>query len=96
MLEALGKIVILTGSQLPLFEARSDGLDNFLSSLLIAADYNIPEVCIFFGSELMRGNRTSKRSTSDFDAFDSPNFPPLATAGIKINGKNIFKNKKIN
>ncbi|CAK9808825.1 unnamed protein product [Anthophora plagiata] len=84
MLESLGKIVILTGSQIPIFDMRTDGLDNFLSSLVIAANYNIPEVCIFFGTNLMRGNRTSKVSSFAFEAFDSPNFPPLAKANINI------------
>lgn len=85
MLEALGKIVILTGSQLSLFDSRSDGLDNFLTSLIIAANYSIPEVCIFFGSRLMRGNRTIKSSVSSFDAFNSPNTTPLLIAGIDLN-----------
>ncbi|XP_076751974.1 L-asparaginase 1 [Xylocopa sonorina] len=84
MLESLGKIVILTGSQVPIFDARSDGLDNFLSSLIIAANYNIPEVCVYFKMNLMRGNRTRKISVNMFEAFDSPNFPPLAKANIKI------------
>ncbi|OAD56837.1 L-asparaginase [Eufriesea mexicana] len=84
MLESLGKIVILTGSQISIFDSRSDGLDNFLSSLIIAANYNIPEVCVYFGTKLMRGNRTCKISTISFDAFDSPNFPTLAKTNIKI------------
>ncbi|XP_034176764.1 L-asparaginase isoform X1 [Osmia lignaria lignaria] len=84
MLESLGKIVILTGSQVPIFDTRSDGLDNFLSSLVIAANYNIPEVCVYFGTNLMRGNRTSKVSASSFDAFHSPNCPSLAKANIKV------------
>ncbi|XP_003705214.2 L-asparaginase 1 isoform X1 [Megachile rotundata] len=84
MLESLGKIVILTGSQVPIFDTRTDGLDNFLSSLVIAANYNIPEVCVFFGTNLMRGNRTCKVSASSFEAFNSPNFPPLAKANIKV------------
>ncbi|XP_076235250.1 L-asparaginase isoform X2 [Calliopsis andreniformis] len=84
MLEALGKIVILTGSQVPIFDTRSDGLDNFLSSLVIAANYNIPEVCVYFGTNLMRGNRTSKISATAFEAFSSPNCAPLAKANIKI------------
>ncbi|XP_014218440.1 L-asparaginase [Copidosoma floridanum] len=84
MLEALGKIVVLTGSQVPIFDTRSDGLDNFVTSLVIAANYNIPEVCIFFGCRLMRGNRTTKSSVTAFDAFHSPNAAPLATAGVKI------------
>ncbi|XP_033323829.2 L-asparaginase isoform X1 [Megalopta genalis] len=84
MLEALGKIVILTGSQVPIFDSRSDGLENFLSSLIIAASYHIPEVCVYFGTKLMRANRTSKISATAFNAFDSPNFPPLAKANSKI------------
>ncbi|XP_018300054.1 L-asparaginase 1 [Mycetomoellerius zeteki] len=84
MLEALGKTVILTGSQVPIFDTRSDGLDNFLASLVIAANYNIPEVCVFFGTNLLRGNRTSKASATSFEAFQSPNFSPLATANVKI------------
>lgn len=93
MLEAQGKTVILTGSQVPIFETRSDGMDNFLASLVIAANYNIPEVCVFFGTKLMRGNRTSKISASSFEAFDSPNFPPLASAHITIdvNYRSIFR-----
>ncbi|XP_015113146.1 uncharacterized protein LOC107038514 [Diachasma alloeum] len=84
MLESLGKPVIITGSQLPIFDTRSDGLQNFLASLIIAGNYSIPEVCVFFGSALMRGNRTSKVSAASFEAFESPNVPNLATAGIKI------------
>lgn len=86
MLQDLDKIVILTGSQVPIFDTRNDGVDNFLTSLVIAANYNIPEVCVYFGTNLMRGNRTSKVSATSFDAFHSPNFPPLATAGINIEG----------
>ncbi|KAG6800991.1 L-asparaginase isoform X1 [Apis mellifera caucasica] len=93
MLESLGKIVILTGSQVPIFDSRSDGLDNFLSSLIIAANHNIPEVCVFFGTNLMRGNRTCKISATSFEAFDSPNFPLLAKANINIevNYRTIFR-----
>lgn len=89
MLESLGKIVILTGSQVPIFDTRSDGLDNFLASLVIAANYSIPEVCVFFGTNLLRGNRTIKMSASSFEAFQSPNVPPLATANINIEGTNV-------
>lgn len=78
--------MIVTGSQLPIFDTRSDGLDNFLTSLVIAATYNIPEVCVFFGTKLLRGNRTTKSSVTAFEAFHSPNASPLAVAGIKIDG----------
>ncbi|KAH0548462.1 L-asparaginase [Cotesia glomerata] len=93
MLEALGKIVVITGSQLPIFDTRSDGLHNFLTSLVIAGTYSIPEVCVFFGSHLMRGNRTSKAAAASFEAFTSPNCTPLAVAGIKIeiNYQSIFR-----
>ncbi|XP_044011544.1 L-asparaginase isoform X2 [Aphidius gifuensis] len=84
MLEALGKTVVITGSQLPIFDTRSDGLNNFLASLIIAGNYNIPEVCVFFGRKLMRGNRATKVASASFEAFDSPNSSPLAVAGIKI------------
>ena len=84
MLESLSKTVILTGSQVPIFDTRNDGMDNLLSSLVIAANYNVPEVCVYFGTNLMRGNRTSKVSTSSFDAFHSPNCLSLAKANIKV------------
>ncbi|XP_064556304.1 L-asparaginase [Drosophila montana] len=85
MLENLGKTVIITGSQLPIFETRTDGKDNFTSALIIAGNYVIPEVCIFFGNKLLRGNRTVKVSSNSLDAFDSPNVPPLAQIGISVN-----------
>lgn len=85
MLENLGKTVIITGSQLPIFETRTDGKDNFTSSLIIAGNYVIPEVCIFFGNKLLRGNRTVKVSSNALDAFNSPNVPPLAKIGINVN-----------
>ncbi|EDW26880.1 GL14545 [Drosophila persimilis] len=85
MLENLGKTVIITGSQIPIFETRTDGKDNFTSALIIAGNYVIPEVCIFFGHKLMRGNRTVKVSSNSLDAFDSPNVPPLARIGIDVN-----------
>ncbi|XP_037812456.1 L-asparaginase [Lucilia sericata] len=84
MLENLGKTVIITGSQIPIFETRTDGKDNFTSALIIAGNYVIPEVCVFFGNKLMRGNRTVKVSSCSLDAFDSPNVPPLARIGINV------------
>ncbi|GFW31725.1 l-asparaginase 1 [Trichonephila clavipes] len=84
MLENLGKTVIITGSQIPLYEARSDGRDNLMNSLIIAGNYCIPEVTILFNNKLFRGNRTSKISTSSLDAFSSPNLPPLVKMGIGI------------
>jgi len=90
MLENLGKPVIVTGSQLPIGKLRTDGKENLLTSIEIAAARNaqgepmVPEVCIFFQSALMRGNRTTKINAEGFNAFRSYNFPPLAKAGIHI------------
>ena len=87
MLENLGKTVIVTGSQIPIFESRSDGRDNFLGAFIMAGLYNIPEVCVFFNNKLYRGNRTTKRSTGSLDAFYSPNSTPLANFGIDVHGE---------
>jgi L-asparaginase len=89
ILENLSKPVIFTGSQLPIGVLRTDGKENLITSIEIAAakknDFPlVPEVCIYFDSKLMRGNRTSKISAEHFDAFNSPNFPPLAEAGLHI------------
>lgn len=84
MLEGLDKPVILTGAQIPLGEIRSDGRDNLINSLLIAAEGRVREVCIFFGGKLLRGNRATKYSADELIAFVSPNFPPLADAGITV------------
>jgi L-asparaginase len=84
MLEGLTKPVIVTGSQIPLAELRSDGQTNLLNALYIAANYPIPEVTLFFNNKLYRGNRVRKVDADGFDAFDSPNFPALLEAGINI------------
>ncbi|WP_133406982.1 asparaginase [Parashewanella tropica] len=84
MFEGLTKPVIVTGSQIPLAQLRSDGQANLLNALYIAANYPIPEVCLFFNNKLFRGNRTTKAHADGFDAFASPNFPVLLEAGIKI------------
>lgn len=84
MLEGLDKTVLVTGSQIPLCKPRNDAQDNLVSSLLLAADHHIPEVGLFFGSRLFRGCRATKVNSSGFHAFDSPNLPPLATAGVQI------------
>ena len=90
MLENLGKPVIITGSQLPIGKLRTDGKENLLTSIEIAAAVDkegkpmVPEVCIFFESQLLRGNRTTKINAEGFNAFRSFNFPPLAHAGIHI------------
>jgi len=84
MLEHCSKPVILTGSQIPLCEIRSDGMDNIITSLLIAASDMVHEVCIYFGNKLLRGNRSIKYSSDGLIAFVSPNYPVLAEAGILI------------
>ncbi len=84
MLENLTKPVILTGSQIPLSEARNDAVDNIVTSLWLCAHRPIPEVCIYLNHRLLRGNRSQKVSAQQFNAFDSPNFPHLATVGINI------------
>jgi L-asparaginase len=101
MLENISKPVILTGSQLPINILRTDGKENLISSIEIAADKidgraAVPEVCIYFEFKLYRGNRTKKQSAENFNAFESPNFPPLAEAGIHIsyNHNSIKKNSK--
>lgn len=95
MLEGLMKPVILTGSQLPIGALRTDGKENLLTAIEIAAAKNddgtpiVPEVCIFFHEKLMRGNRTTKVSAENFDAFKSNNYPLLAHSGIELQ---FFKN----
>ena len=91
MLENLTKPVILTGSQLPIGQLRTDGKENVITSIEIAsAKYQdgkamVPEVCIYFNGHLMRGNRTTKQSADNFNAFESFNYGHLADAGVNIN-----------
>lgn len=90
MLENLEKPVILTGSQLPIGMLRTDGKENLISAIEIAAQSDslgralIPEVCIYFQNELYRGNRTTKYNAENFHAFTSPNYPLLAETGVHI------------
>ena len=90
MLENLNKPVILTGSQLPIGTLRTDGKENLITAIEIAAAKNpdgtaiVPEVCIFFENHLMRGNRTTKINAENFNAFRSFKYPPLARVGIHI------------
>ncbi|XP_056623523.1 60 kDa lysophospholipase isoform X3 [Triplophysa dalaica] len=93
MCENLGKPVILTGSQVPIYEMRNDGRDNLLGALLIAGQFVIPEVCLYFHHKLYRGNRVTKVDAGSFNAFSSPNLPPLANAevDIKINWDTVWR-----
>ena len=84
ILDGLDKPVVLTGSQIPLSEVRSDGRDNLITSLIIAGDGIAREVCLYFSGALLRGNRATKMSADDLVAFDSPNYPHLAEVGIDI------------
>ena len=90
MIEGLTKPVIFTGSQLPIGMPRTDGKENLISAVEIAAAKDkeghalVPEVCIYFDNMLMRGNRATKINSDNFRAFRSENLPPLAEAGINI------------
>ncbi|KAK3093431.1 hypothetical protein FSP39_015649 [Pinctada imbricata] len=84
MCENLGKPIILTGSQIPIFEVRSDGRDNFLSALIIAGQYCIPEVLLCFDNKILRGNRSIKYDAGSLSAFVSPNLPPIVSLEIRI------------
>jgi L-asparaginase len=89
MLEGLAKPVVFTGAQLPITEPRSDARENLITALDFASARKddrpvVPEVCIYFDYVLLRGNRSKKVESMQFDAFDSGNYPPLAKAGVKI------------
>ncbi len=84
LLQGLRKPVIVTGAQLSLEHVRTDGREHIVTSIIIAGSLKIPEVCIYFASRLLRGNRAQKVHSADFVAFDSGNLPPLATVGARI------------
>ena len=89
MLQDLKKPVIFTGSQLPVSTLRTDARENLISSIEIAATEKdgaplVPEVCIYFEFKLLRGNRTTKQNSEDFNAFFSPNYPVLAESGVHL------------
>jgi len=84
LLPNLSKPVILTGSQLSLEHVRSDGREHIITAILLAGTVAIPEVCLYFASRLLRGNRAQKIHNHDFVAFDSGNLAPLATVGVSI------------
>lgn len=90
MLENLDKPVVITGSQLPVGEVRTDGEENLITALQVAAardedgSHRIREVVILFENSLWRGNRSTKHSASSFNAFTSNNYPPLAHIGLHI------------
>ncbi|MCF8225685.1 MAG: asparaginase [Bacteroidales bacterium] len=89
MLENLAKPVIFTGAQLPLGILRTDGKENLITAIEIAAASEngqpmVPEVCVYFESKLYRGNRTTKVNAEHFNAFQSANYPYLARAGVEL------------
>jgi L-asparaginase len=102
MLQGLKKPVILTGSQLPIGQIRTDGKENLITAIEIAGlkDLNnesiVQEVAIYFEYSLYRGNRASKISANHFEAFESPNYEPLAIAGVDIdfNEHDLYRTTK--
>ena len=90
MLENLTKPVILTGSQLPIGQLRTDGKENLITSIELATQKDadghsrVPEVCIYFSGHLLRGNRSTKINADGFFAFDSFNYPHLCDAGVNF------------
>ena len=89
LLEGLSKPVVFTGSQLPIGEIRTDAKENLITALEIASAKKdgkprVPEVCVYFDYQLFRGNRSIKYSSSQFEAFASPNYPLLAEAGVHL------------
>jgi L-asparaginase len=105
ILQNLAKPIILTGSQLPIGIARTDARENLITSIELACESKNPEVCIYFEYKLMRGNRSTKINANNFEAFQSPNFPILAQAGVSIDynpinykaiNRNLIVQKKLN
>lgn len=103
MFDHLSKPVILTGSQLPMGQVRTDARENLISSIEIAGTRKndralVPEVCIYFEYQLLRGNRSTKFSSNNFEAFRSIDYPPLAEAGVHLmfDEKNILPHPKGN
>lgn len=90
MLENLTKPVILTGSQLPIGQLRTDGKENLITSIELASAHHddgtaiVPEVCIYFSGRLLRGNRATKHNAEGFNAFDTFNYPHLCDAGVSF------------
>ena len=101
MLENLKKPVVFTGSQLPIGDLRTDAKENLITAIQIAALQKrnkpvVQEVCLYFEYKLYRANRTSKVSAEHFEAFSSPNYPPIITSGVhlSVNNELLFKPSK--
>ncbi|KAK6979395.1 L-asparaginase [Biomphalaria glabrata] len=87
MCENLDRSIVLTGAQIPIFEARNDSWNNLISSVIVAGTSNLHEVMICFHNKLYRGNRCVKVDSRNFEAYESPNFEPLAILGVDIEYK---------
>jgi len=83
-IHGLAKPVVITGSQIPLSEVRNDARTSLITSMLIASQANVPEVCLYFGSKLLRGCRSTKVHADGLEAFDSPNYPALGIVGVEV------------
>ncbi|MBN8641120.1 MAG: asparaginase [Flavobacteriales bacterium] len=99
MLENLNKPVVFTGSQLPIGDLRTDAKENLITAIQIASLQQkgkpvINEVCLYFEYKLYRGNRTTKINAEHFNAFTSPNYPPLAESGVHLNVNNNLLTSK--
>ncbi|MEH6564070.1 MAG: asparaginase [Halopseudomonas sp.] len=81
MLGACARNVLFTGAQIPLGLPGSDAADNLRNALLLAAGPRLPDVCLVFNNQLLRGSRIRKVSSKRFAAFDSPNEAPLGELG---------------
>lgn len=84
MLKGLGKPVIFTGAQIPLHAGRTDARQNLVDAVMVASSNIIQEVAICFGGVVLRANRTTKMKSCAYTAFESPNYPPLATLGARV------------
>ncbi|MBY6265858.1 asparaginase [Azospirillum sp. 412522] len=84
LLPGLSKPVVFSGSQVPLSFTLSDAPANLVGAIVVAGTLPVPEVCVYFDTRLLRGNRSSKVDANRFAGFDSPNFPPLATVGSVV------------
>ncbi|KAA0592275.1 L-asparaginase [Azospirillum lipoferum] len=84
LLPGLSKPVVFSGSQVPLSFTLSDAPANLVGAIVVAGTLPVPEVCVYFDTKLLRGNRSSKVDANRFAGFDSPNFPPLATVGSVV------------
>ena len=89
MFENLSKPVIFTGSQLPIGDLRTDAKENLITSIQVASETKkgkpvVQEVCLYFEYKLYRANRTTKMNSEHFEAFSSPNYPPLGESGVHL------------